>query len=75
MSQWVTSTAHISVNHHLRHVGPDNVAVTECGTKLPRFVLAPFPEVAECRLCAEHVYARDTRHPCAHCGKTPRKAA
>jgi Zn finger protein HypA/HybF involved in hydrogenase expression len=72
---WVTSTVHISVNHHLRHVGPDNVAVAECGAKLARFVLARFPEVAECRSCAEHVYARDKRRACPHCGKTPRKAA
>jgi Zn finger protein HypA/HybF involved in hydrogenase expression len=51
------------------------VAVAECGAKLARFVLARFPEVAECRSCAEHVYARDKRRACPHCGKTPRKAA
>ena len=75
MSQWVTSTVRVTVNHHLRHVDPNNVAVTECGSRLERFVLAPFPEVAECRSCAEHVYARDQRKACAHCHRVPRRAA
>jgi hypothetical protein len=75
MSNWVTTTIHIDVNHHLRRIDPEGHAVAECGTHLLRYNLGPFPEVAECRSCAEHVYARDNRRTCAHCHKIPRRAA
>jgi hypothetical protein len=74
MSQWVTASFRANVNHHFRAMR-GHAAMTECGARIDRFTLRADPELSECRLCAEHVYARDNGKACAHCHKVPRRAA
>jgi len=59
--------------HHLRLTTEAGHARTECGTTLARPDFNVPPHLAECRSCAEHVYARENRTNCPHCHKRPRR--
>jgi Zn finger protein HypA/HybF involved in hydrogenase expression len=71
MSGWVAIQARPGVAHRLAETTERGSATAECGSRIELPDFDPPGYLPECRLCAEHTYARAQRTFCPHCHKRP----